>query len=75
MIKANKLVFIGELVYVLWRGVVDVAPYNYYVLMPAQSTEGGARAARATLTFAVYHLNVRVRADIDVISSLYQNNV
>ena len=55
-----KLVFIGMLVYVLWRVVVNVAPYNYYVLMPVVSTEGGARAARATLTFAVYHLNVRV---------------
>ena len=65
----DKLVFVGMLVYVLWRGVEDVAPYNYYVLMPVVSTEGGARAARATLTFAVYHLNVRVRADIDVISS------
>ena len=43
-----------------FRGVVDVAPYNYYVLMPVVSTEGGARAARATLTFSVYHLNIRV---------------
>ena len=51
------------------RGVVDVAPYNYYVLMPVVSTQGGARAARATLIIAVYYLNVRVRADIDVISS------
>ena len=42
------------------RTVEDAGPYNYYVLMPVVSTESGARAARATLTFAVYHLNVRV---------------
>ena len=42
------------------RGVVDVAPYNYHVLMPVVSTVGGARAAKATLIIAVYYLNVRV---------------
>ena len=42
------------------RGVVDVAPYNYHVLMPVVSTESGARAARATLVIVVYYLNVRV---------------
>ena len=59
------------LVYVLWRVVEGADPYNHYILMPVVSTEGGARAARATLIIAVYYLNVRVRADIDVISSPY----
>ena len=35
--KINKLVFVGELVYVLWRGVEDVAPYNQYVFVSVMS--------------------------------------
>ena len=44
-------------------------PIKYHVFVPVVSTEGGARAAGATLIVAVYYLNIRVRADIDVISS------
>ena len=38
-------------------------------LCPWWACKGGARAARATLIIAVYYLNVRVWADIDVFSS------
>ena len=42
------------------RGVEDVAPYKYHVFVPVVSTEGGARAAGAALSIAVFHLNIRV---------------
>ena len=42
------------------RGVVDVAPYNYHVLMPVVSTESGVSSAGAILVIAIYYLNVRV---------------
>ncbi len=49
------------------RGVEDVAPYKKpNVFVPVVSTKCGARAARATLLVAIFYLNIRVRADIDV---------
>ena len=43
------------------RTAVDPSPpTKYYVFVPVVSTEGGARAAGATLIVAVYYLNIRV---------------
>ena len=64
-----KFWFIEELVCIEMRGVGDVAPYKQTVFVPVVSTEGGARAAGATLKLVVFHFKSRVWGDIDVIPS------
>ena len=49
--------------------VGDSTRRNDYIF--DRGTEGGVSSAGATLIVAVYYFNIRVRADIDVLSSIY----